>query len=115
MRRLIFLRLILALALTLALAGCAAAVTPRRAFQAALAQPEVARWFAAHSAPSVLAGMDGGDVKRFVRYHPAATIDLVKEGLAVRLDADFGPEPRHLDLLVDRGSGAVLKAPDLGR
>lgn len=98
----------LALVLALVLAGCSAAVSPRQAFQAAVARPDVARWYAAHSAPTVLAGMGPADVKRWRRYKPAATVDLVKEGLLVKLDADFGPAPRHVELLVDRGSGALF-------
>lgn len=106
------LRRIIALAVgTALLTGCSASVTPRQAVRTALAQPEVARWYAEHSAPIVLQGMAGKDAKRWRRYRPAATVDLMKQWLQVKLDADFGPAPHHLEVLVDRATGEAWRRP----
>lgn len=99
---------LLVMMLTLAVAGCAApAMKPWEARQRVLAQPEVAAWYAAHSAPTVLEGLSPSRARAFRRYQPAVTVDLVKEGLLVKLEAAFGPQPRSLELLVDGASGAV--------
>lgn len=96
--------------LALLLAGCAAqpALRPVDVRSRVTAHPAVAPWYAEHSAPAVLNGMGAKDVKRYWRYHPAVTVDLVKEGLLVKLQARFGPEPRALHVLVDRASGSVV-------
>ena len=96
--------------LVLLLTGCAAqpALRPVDVRSRVTAHPEVAPWYAEHSAPAVLKGMGPTDVKRYRRYHPAVTVDLVKEGMLVKLQARFGPAPRALHVLVDRVSGSVV-------
>jgi hypothetical protein len=103
-------RWILVPLLAFLLAGCAAqpALRPVDVRSWVTAHPAVAPWYAEHSAPAVLKGMGATDVKRYRRYHPAVTVDLVKEGMLVKLQARFGPAPRALHVLVDRVSGEIV-------
>lgn len=70
--------------------------------------PEVSAWYAAHSAPEVLAGMAMRDARRWRKYTPSLTVDLVKEGLRMELFSEVGPPPHRVEALLDRGSGKVL-------
>lgn len=96
----------------LALGGCAGtpegSVRPVDALARVLQEPAVAEWHRQHSAPAVLDGLSPTAAQRWRRYRPAATVDLVKEGLQVRLEARFGPAPHRLQAIVDRSTGAVL-------
>lgn len=97
------------LAVILLVSGCAAApaMRPADARVRLLADPRVAAWYSAHSAPAVTAAMSARDARRWRRYQPAVMFDLVKEGYLVKLDSRFGPEPQKLELLMDPASGAV--------
>lgn len=97
-----------ALLLLMLAAGCAApAMRPAEARRTVLADPAVAAWFAAHCAPAVLEGLSPRMARAYRRYEPAMTVDLVKEGMLVKLEAKFGPEPRHVEAVLDP-SGNVL-------
>lgn len=107
-RRLILLAGVL---LTFALTGCAARalpVRPAEAVTAALAHPEVADWYAAHSAPRVLEGLHPATARGLERFRPAALVDLAPEGLVVRFASALGEAPRRVDVLVDKETGRVL-------
>jgi hypothetical protein len=98
-------------ALVFALTGCWArpvAVKPAKALAVALSHPDVAAWHEAHSAPSVLAGMNPAAVKGLGRYKPQAMVDLVREGLLVRFESALGPRPRRVEVIVDKTGGQVL-------
>lgn len=97
------------LSLTL-LAGCASApaIRPVEARARVLSDPRVAGWFAERSAPRVLASMSPAQARRWRRYEPTMVIDLVEEGLQVRLESRFGPPPNKLEVLMDRRTGEVL-------
>lgn len=96
--------------------GCASAsasaVRPVEARRAALEHPAVAPWVVLHSAPVVLEGMSPRQAKAFRRYQPGLTVDLVREGLVVRLESRFGAEPRRVEVLVDRATGGVLSVQE---
>lgn len=95
----------------LTLAGCATRplpVRPDQALQAAMAHPEVIAWQTAHSAPQVLAGLSPTAARGLQHLKPVAMVDLVREGLLVRLDSTMGESPRRLEVLVDRESGQVV-------
>jgi hypothetical protein len=102
--------MMMALAVLL-IAGCGAtpAVRPVTAVAMVLADPAVGAWYRAHSAPGVLTGLDAAEVKRSRRYRPAAAVDLVKEGLQVKLESRFGPGPHQVEVLLDRPTGQVLR------
>lgn len=105
-RRLALLLLILPL-----LTGCAARALPVRpadAVAAALAHPEVSAWYAAHSAPLVLEGLNPAAARGLQRFRPDALVDLAGEGLVVRFTSALGEAPRRVDVLVDRDDGRVL-------
>ncbi|HYF92889.1 MAG TPA: hypothetical protein VD969_11650 [Symbiobacteriaceae bacterium] len=101
-------RYIVWLVLVLAVSGCTAATAmrPVEARARLLAEPGVAAWYAAHSAPAVLAEMSPREARRWRKYTPAVTFDLAEEGYLVKLEARFGPEPRMLEAMMDRESGA---------
>lgn len=103
--------LLLAALLSLLLSGCGTrpvAVAPSAALQAALQHPEVAAWHASHSAPAVLAGLGPTAVRGLGQYRPVVMVDLVRDGLLVRLDSALGAAPRRVEVTVSRASGEVL-------
>ncbi|MGE5676396.1 MAG: hypothetical protein ACM3XM_21365 [Mycobacterium leprae] len=100
-------RILLLLTAFCLLAGCSAQ-TPHRLLANALQQPPIAQWMTAHSSPAVLAAMSPQNAKRWRRYKPAATLDRVKEGLLIKLEAAFGPEPLRLQFVLDRVSGTLV-------
>ncbi len=93
----------------LMLSGCAARprIMPSEALDAALAHPVVAAWQAEHSAPTVLEGLPQAAIRGLGDYKPVAMVDLVAEGLMVRLDSALGPRPRRVEVIVDGESGVV--------
>lgn len=97
--------------------GCSAAHTyrPVEAIKSALLHPEVAQWHAEHAAPGVIAGLNGTQAKRWRRYRPAEVVDLEREGLLLRFEARIGPEPRRLEVLVDRVTGGVQRVTKVNR
>jgi len=101
---------LMALSLLL-LAGCAARprIMPAEALEAALAHPDVAAWHTAHSAPVVLTSLMPAAARGLEGYKPVAMVDLVAEGLLVRLDSALGPRPRRVEVILDKESGAVLE------
>lgn len=101
-------------AVALLLGGCARAawVRPVEVRRVVLANPRVGEWYRLHSAPAVLAGMGPADAMAWRRYQPDMTIDIVKEGLRVYMRARFGPEPRRMEVFVDRQTGAILDIRD---
>jgi len=93
------------------LAGCSARALPVRpedAVAAALAHPEVAAWYAAHSAPRVLEGLNPAAARGLQQFRPDSLVDLADEGLVVRFTSALGEAPRRVDVLVDKGDGRVL-------
>ncbi|BAD40661.1 hypothetical protein [Symbiobacterium thermophilum] len=93
------------------LTGCSARplpVQPADAVAAALAHPEVADWYAAHSAPRVLAGLNPAAARGLQRFRPDALVDLAAEGLVVRFTSALGEPPKRVDVLIDKDSGQVL-------
>jgi len=108
-------RLISVLLMGVLLAGCAAgtpAIRPVEARTRVLSHPYVAAWFAERSAPRVLTGMSPLQFRRWRRYEPAMVIDVVREGLQVRLESRFGPPPHMLEVLLDRQTGHILTVTD---
>lgn len=94
------------------LTGCSTRPVPIRpmaAVEAALAQPEVAAWYAAHSAPQVLQGLNPAAAKGLQGLKPVTMVDLASEGLLVRFDASLGSAPRRVEVLVDKELGAVVE------
>lgn len=94
------------------LSGCSTRpvpVRPMAAVEAALAHPEVAEWYAAHSAPRVLEGLNPAAAKGLPRLKPVTMVDLAHEGLLVRFDASLGRAPRRVEVLVDKDRGSVLE------
>ncbi|HWI64675.1 MAG TPA: hypothetical protein VNT75_22845 [Symbiobacteriaceae bacterium] len=106
-------RYVMMLVAALLISGCAAApaLRPVEARSRLLANPGVAQWYAAHSAPAIFAELSPWQAKRWRRYQPAVMFDRVKEGYLVRLEAQFGPAPRQLELLMDPATGTLL-SPD---
>lgn len=93
----------------LLLAGCQATVLrPAMAHEAALRHPDLAAWMEAHSAPQALEGLSAWEVKRWRNYRPAATVDVVHEGMVVRFHSVHGPAPRGLEVLLHPQSGEIL-------
>jgi len=107
-------RYIALLLVTVVLGGCAAApaLRPVEARGRLLADPRVAGWYTVHSAPAVLDGMSSRGARRWRKYQPAVMFDRVSEGYRVTLQAEFGPEPRKLEALMDPQSGLVLSLQD---
>jgi len=109
-------RFVMMIVLAAALAsGCAAgrgdapALRPVQAWESLLQEPDIAAWHREHSAPAVTVGMTPGQRSQWRRYRPAVMVDLVSEGMRVTLESRFGAEPRRLEFLLDRQSGAILK------
>jgi|GEM_PF-1762437 len=95
----------------LLLTGCSARplpVRPAEAVTAAAEHPDVAEWYAAHSAPRVLEGLSPAAVRGLQRFKPGALVDLVGEGLLVRFTSALGEQPRRVEVLVDQADGRVL-------
>jgi hypothetical protein len=108
LRRLLALMVLLPAVLLLAGCTAAPALRPVDVRSKVIAHPDIAPWWVEHSSPAVLKGMSAVDVKRYLRYKPSVTVDLVREGMRVTLSARFGPEPRRLEVLVDRNTGQFL-------
>lgn len=105
-------RMALSLLAGLLLAGCSTRpvpVRPAEAVQAALSVPDVAAWYAAHSAPRVLEGLAATAARGLQGLRPVTMVDLASDGLLVRFDASLGAAPRRVEVLVDKVSGAVLE------
>ncbi|HWI52726.1 MAG TPA: hypothetical protein VNT01_11370 [Symbiobacteriaceae bacterium] len=103
-------RYVAVLILAVVLGGCTAApaLRPVEARGRLLADPRVAAWYTDHSAPAILGGMSPRVARRWRKYQPAVMFDRVTEGYRVSLEAEFGPEPRKLEALMDPKTGAVL-------